>query len=111
MTMSRFEIKGGDILDALRAAGFDAEVHQTGGGTATIHAVKDGLTVLGGPGSYDWAERRNSLFHTGDFWVGPDDDGEDPDASTAAVAGCTAADIVALFVKALGGQTMKTGTK
>lgn len=99
MQLSRFEIKTGDLLDSLRAAGFDAEVEQTGGNTATVRASKDGITLLGGPGYFDCAEPRDSIIHTGDFWVGPEFD----DESAAAVnAGDTAEQITALFVKVLG---------
>ena len=102
MINSHFEIPAGEVLDALRAAGFTAEVEQTGGGTATIRAIQGDVVLLGGPGYYDWAEPRDSILHTGDFWVGPDDNGQDPDAAVAVVAGCSAADIAAVFIQAAG---------
>lgn len=104
MHLSRFEIQAGDVLDALRAAGFEAEVEQTGGGTATIRAVKDGTVLSGGPGYYDWAEPRNSIIHTGDFWVGPEENEDEEDAAVSVEAGCSAADITALFVKTLANE-------
>lgn len=96
----------GDLLDALKEAGFTAMVEQTGGGTATLFANKsDGDNkILGGPGWYNWAEPRKSVFTTEEFFVGEDaydndDQPKDHDPeSVAAELGDGIPQMVSLFV-------------
>lgn len=74
------------IVKFLNRAGVDAYVEQTGGGCATILAGKkeaDRWSVAGGPGWFEgpaWTKARASRD---EFFVGPDDDGEDPAAAVA----------------------------
>ena len=73
------EFYGGDLVAALKEAGFEnAFVNQTGGGTATIYvsqskertAGKVDEIILGGPGSYQWGDPGKSVFTTDDFYIG-----------------------------------------
>lgn len=44
-----------ELVDAMRAEGFELQVGQTGGGTATFFLHSEGNhTFLIGPGSFDW---------------------------------------------------------
>lgn len=69
------------ILRAVRAAGWDGIVEQTGGGTATVCiGPEDGTgryAFLYGPGRYDWNAPMLSTFTIGDdaSCIGLDDDG------------------------------------
>jgi hypothetical protein len=59
----------------------NAEVHQTGGGTATVvvgdTADEEGHYLVAiGPGSFDWTSPGDSRFWWGDLWVGIDDGGD-----------------------------------
>lgn len=98
MSQAQYEIKAGAVVEILRKKGFDAVVEQTGGSTATIRAVKDGQVLLGGPGSFDWAEPMDSVLYTGDLWVGLMDD----DDADQAEPGATAEQVAEMFVKVLG---------
>ena len=72
-----------ELLDALKAEGLNADVQQTGGGTATIFIEdpeKPGEDVfLVGPGSYHWNDPNMSLFTMAELSYGLDhweDDGD-----------------------------------
>ncbi len=70
------------VVALLAIGGVSCHVEMTGGGTATLFAgrasVRDGekrYVVAAGPG--DYATRAATV---GEFCIGPDDGGEDPDA-------------------------------
>lgn len=99
-------------LDALAAAvrdlGFHAYVEQTGGGCATLFAGEEHPDAHGdkrwdagaGPGWFDgpgWTNARASIGQGGDFCVGPDDDGDDPESVSWIQPGASLADIAALI--------------
>lgn len=110
------EFHGGELVKALREAGFKtAYVEQSGGGTATIYARKteeDTPTedrdeyVLGGPGSFNWGKADESVFTTDEFAIGEEqyyadgvhDKDWDPEAEWAE-SGASIADMVAIFEK------------
>lgn len=93
------EFEARELTDKLRQAGFDVLVQQTGGGTATIYATRGGVTVVGGPGRYNWTSPEDSLFDTGEFYVGIEDD-EDGGKSVADGASMEA--VAALFAAEAG---------
>lgn len=95
-------IQAGDLADALNEAGWNAVIQQTGGGTATIYASRNGVTVLAGPGSFNWKDPRGSEFYTGDLYVGQE---EDEDGGIAAVEGSTPQAVAALFEAAASRQS------
>lgn len=67
-----------ELLDAMRAEGFEPQVGHTGGGTATFFLHSEGRhTFLIGPGSFDWSDPLESQFTTAELYYGPDpyDDG------------------------------------
>ena len=99
MTERDTEFKARELTDKLRKAGFDVLVQQTGGGTATIYAARGGVTVVGGPGGYNWSSPEDSLFDTGEFYVGIEDD-EDGGKSVADGASMEA--VAALFAAEAG---------
>lgn len=79
------------LTGLLRAAGFEVLVQQTGGHTATIYATRGGITVIGGPGKYNWSNPDGSHFDTDDFYVGVEDNEDGgkrvhPGASMVAIA-------------------------
>lgn len=111
------EFYAGDLVDALKEAGFAGTyVLQTGGGTATIYAsrLKEGETdgeidevVLGGPGSYHWNDPRKSVFTTDDFHIGEDQYYSDEETEKSwepytltVPSGASIEQMVNLFVKA-----------
>lgn len=75
-----------DIVERVRDAGHPAHVAQTGGGTATIYAGlpapdvngDERYPVIAGPGSFAGPGWTRGVADTGDFYIGPDDDGETP---------------------------------
>lgn len=114
-TLEAHEFYGGDLVEALKEAGFNnAYVMQTGGGTATIYAShsEDSETddvdemILGGPGAYHWNDPNKSVFTTDEFYIGEEqyytnsdtEKGWDP-YSRSVTAGAAIADMVALFVE------------
>jgi hypothetical protein len=113
------------ICDMLRAKGIPAYVEQTGGGCATIyagesfertepmyswasgerevigHGTETRFPALAGPGWFDgpgWTEGRAD---TADFYIGPDDDGDNAPPFTANDEWTeqTAADAIASVVR------------
>lgn len=93
------EFKAHDLTGRLRAAGFQVLVQQTGGGTATIYAKRGGITVLGGPGAFDWSNPEDSSFDSSDFYVGIEDS---EDGGKAVEAGASMGAVAALFTAAAG---------
>jgi hypothetical protein len=99
-------------LDALAAAvrdlGIEAFVEQTGGGCATVWAGEQHEDQHGdqrwdagaGPGWFEgpgYTNARALIGQGGDFCVGPDDDGEDPETAIWIQPGMSIADIAALI--------------
>jgi hypothetical protein len=98
------------VVDILHKNDVEAYVEQTGGGTATIYAGKqadheepryvwrDGVReqvgtetwarfpVIAGPGWFEGPGWSKGRADTGDFTIGPDDDGESDDIFTASDA-------------------------
>lgn len=79
------------LTGLLNEAGFGVLVQQTGGNTATIYATRGGITMIGGPGEYNWVSPAESVFDSGDFYVGVVDNEDGgkrvyPGASMAAIA-------------------------
>jgi hypothetical protein len=95
-----------DVCALLTDLGVQAYTEQTGGGTATIYAgplvsfehavwragkltdevsVEQRYKIAAGPGTYGW-DRGDSIGSIGEFWMGPNDDGETGE-------GCYAADL------------------
>lgn len=72
-----------ELVDAVKAEGFELHVLQTGGGTATFELKAEGYPVyLIGPGSYNWGAPLESEFTTSELYYGPDhydEDGEPVD--------------------------------
>lgn len=115
-TLEANEFYGGDLVEALKEAGFEnSYVMQTGGGTATIYAFHSDDSnsdevdelIMGGPGSYHWNDPNKSVFTTDEFYIGEeqfytnDEAEKDWEPYTLTVsAGASIADMVALFVKA-----------
>lgn len=93
------EFQARNLTDKLREAGFDVVVQQTGGGTATIYATRGGVTVLGGPGQFNWNSPEDSLFDTGEFYVGLEDD---EDGGKSVEDGASMEAVTALFTAAAG---------
>lgn len=93
------EFKARELTDKLRPAGFDVLVQQTGGGTATIYATRGGLTVVGGPGAFNWSDPEESVFDSSDFYVGTEDS---EDGGKAVEAGASMEAVAALFTAAAG---------
>lgn len=69
-----------ELVDAMKAEGFELNVTQTGGGTATFELRSEGhRTFLIGPGAFDWGNALESQFTTSELYYGPDqydDEGE-----------------------------------
>ena len=93
------EFHARELTDKLRPAGFDVLVQQTGGGTATIYATRGGLTVVGGPGAFNWSDPEESVFDSSDFYVGIEDS---EDGGRAVEAGASMEAVTALFTAAAG---------
>lgn len=80
------------VADLLNVAGVAAYVEQTGGGCATIYAGPthtdehgdERYAVVAGPGWFDGPAWTCARAAVGDFYIGPDDDGENVDAVTVA---------------------------
>lgn len=78
------ELNFDSICELLRAQGIPAYVEQTGGGCATIYAGEPDRTdpdwprfaAVAGPGWFEGPGWTNGRGDTGEFYVGPDDDGE-----------------------------------
>ena len=72
--------KASELIEEMRRHGFELQVTQTGGGTATLELQAEGHDLfLIGPGSYDWANPEDSVFTTDELSYGLDmweDDGE-----------------------------------
>lgn len=64
----------GLLVDALKEHGLDANIWQSGGGTATLTIKQDPShdEVLIGPGSYHWEDPRKSLLTTDELYYGLD---------------------------------------
>lgn len=97
------------LAAAVRALGHEAFVEQTGGGCATLfaggtHIDGHGETryvAAAGPGWFDgpdWTLPRAFIGQGGDFCVGPDDDGDNPDAVTWIQPGASIDEMAALVV-------------
>lgn len=61
------------LTEAMVTEGFELQVGQTGGGTATFFLQSEGShTFLIGPGSYDWNDPLESQFTTAELYYGSD---------------------------------------